>query len=448
MRDNTITVTVGEKTYVKTDPAFQYDYGLKLIIEGVELPEEYEVQFGNTKSAANKTVTGDAEGVMIPDEYLRNGEDIHAYLYLHTSEDDGFSVYHIHIPVIRRAAIDDEEITPIEHRAIEKALEALAIAVDETEQNVLNYPYINDDHYWMVYDAEQGGFVNTGVKADGESAFDLEIGTVTTLPPGADATASVTWEGQTAKLNLGLPAGDTSNLVSIHDERTNTAQVTVYDGADNLGVDDIQIGIEPIQAGSGEPGPRNIRRISGVTGVTLVREAGDDTVTYETLFEDEAGTVYSGVFNPMTGKLAVDRVLVTKRCVDMDNVDIQPGWNNSGIREIVGDNVSGVFTNQTLNVGTSYGVDTTGDNDLLYLDYDHYHMRQSEWKNTEITVQVCVMLAEPVEYTFDSYIPTVQLGENTFTVTGGKIAYLKYPCDTKAYVDHKIAEVQALVLEH
>jgi hypothetical protein len=448
MRDNTITVTVGEKTYVKTDPAFQYDYGLKLIIEGVELPEEYEVQFGNTKSAANKTVTGDAEGVMIPDEYLRNGEDIHAYLYLHTSEDDGFSVYHIHIPVIRRAAIDEEEITPIEHRAIEKALEALAIAVDETEQNVLNYPYINDDHYWMVYDAEQGEFVNTGIKADGESAFDLEIGTVTTLPPGADATASVTWEGQTAKLNLGLPAGDTSNLVSIHDELTNTAQVTVYDGADNLGVDDIQIGIEPIQAGSGEPGPRNIRRISGVTGVTLVCEAGDDTVTYETSFEDEAGTVYSGVFNPMTGKLAVDRVLVTKRCVDMDNVDIQPGWNNSGIREIVGDNVSGVFTNQTLNVGTSYGVDTTGDNDLLYLDYDHYHMRQSEWKNTEITVQVCVMLAEPIEYTFDSYIPTVQLGENTFTVTGGKIAYLKYPCDTKAYVDHKIAEVQALVLEH
>lgn len=448
LRDKTITVTLGEDLYVKAPHVFQYDYGLMLVLDGVQLPADYEVHFSNKKHGVAKKAEVTESGIKIPDEYLRSGEDIYAWVYLRNGDEDGYTVYSIQFPVISRSVEEGDDVSTVQHNIIDKAIEALNEAVEQTEQNVLKYPYINDDHYWMVYDAEQGEFVNTGVKADGESAFDLEIGTVTTLPPGADATASVTWEGQTAKLNLGLPAGDTSNLVSIHDERINTAQVTVYDGADNLGVDNIQIGIEPIQAGSGEPGPRNIRRISGVTGVTLVREAGDDTVTYETSFEDEAGTVYSGVFNPMTGKLAVDRVLVTKRCVDMDNVDIQPGWNNSGIREIVGDNVSGVFTNQTLNVGTSYGVDTTGDNDLLYLDYDHYHMRQSEWKNTEITVQVCVMLAEPVEYTFDSYTPTVQLGENTFTVTGGKIVYLKYPCDTKMYVDHKIAEVQAMVLEH
>ena len=132
----------------------------------------------------------------------------------------------------------------------------------------------------------------------------------------------------------------------------------------------------------------------------------------------------------------------------MDNLEVQPGWKNSGIRDIVGSGIAQVFENQTLNIGTSYAVDTTGDNDLLYLDYSHYNMRQSDWKNTEITVQICVMLAEPIEYTFESYIPTVKLGDNTFTVTGGKIGYLKYPCDTKLYIDRKIAEVQALVLEH
>lgn len=438
MRDNTITAHVGEKTYVKTDPAFQYDYGLKLIIDGVTLPEEYEVHFGNTSSAANKTSIGDATGVLIPDEYLLNGEDIHAYLYLHTDENDGYSVYHIHIPVTDRAAIDEEEITPVEHRAIEKALEALAEAVDETEANVREYPYINDDKYWMVYDAEQGEFVDTGVKAEGESNFDLEIGTVTTLPPGADATASVTWDGDTAQLNLGLPAGDTSNLVSVHDVRANSNDITIYDGADNLAIDDIRIKLYPIQEGSGTPGPRNIRRISGVYGETLVHIVGADATTYNTSFEDEAGVVYSGTFYPLTGKLVVDRVLVTKRCVDMNNTGIQPGWRDSGIKALMGAGISQVFYNQTLNIGTSFGVDTTGDNDLLYLGYDEYRMVQSEWIATEITVQICVPLAEPLEYTFDSYTPTVQLGENTYFVTAGKIDYLRYPCDTKLYVDEAI----------
>jgi len=448
MRDNTITAYVGEKTYVKTDPAFQYDYGLKLILDGVELPEEYDVQFGNTNSAANKTVKGDATGVLIPDEYLRNGEDIHAYLYMHTSEDDGFSVYHIHIPVIGRAAIAEEEITPIEHDVIEEAIKALEEAVDETNANVLKYPYINDENYWMVYDAAMDEFVNTGVKADGTGGFNLTIGEVTTLAPGAEATASVTWDGGTAYLNLGLPAGDTSNLVSIHDERSNVASVTIPDGADNLAVDEFLIAILPIQAGSGTPGPQNIRRISGVTGVTMTHITSAGVMQYVTSFEDTAGTVYSGTFNPMTGKLIVDKAFITKRCVDMNNAEVQPGWTNSGIRELVGDNVSQVFTNQTLNIGTSYGVDTTDGKDTLYLGYDQYHMRQTDWIHTEITVQICVTLAEPIEYTLDPYTPTVQLGNNTYSVDTGKIAYLKYPCDTKAYVDHKIAEVQALVLEH
>lgn len=448
MRDNIITAHVGEKTYVKTDPAFQYDYGLILIIDGVVLPEEYDVQFGNTNSAANKTVTGGANGVAIPDEYLRNGEDIHAYLYMHTSEDDGFSVYHIHIPVIGRAAIDEEEITPIEHHAIEEALEALAEAVDETEQNVLKYPYINDEKYWMVYDAEQGEFVNTGVKAQGDNTFNLAIGTVTTLPPGAEATASITWEHGDARLNLGLPAGDTSTLVSIYDERSNVTDVTIHDGADNLGVSELLIGIEPVMTGSGTPSPQNIRRISGITGVTLTHVAGQETLVYARDWESEAGTVYGGTFNPLTGKLIVDRILMTKRCIDMDNMEVQPGWKNSGIRAILGENIDQIFMGQTLNVGTSFGVDTTGDNDILYLGYEQYYMRQTDWRNTELTIQIIVMLPEPVEYTLESYVPTVQLGDNRYYVNAAKIAHLKYPCDTKLYVDRKITEVQALVLEH
>lgn len=443
MRDNIVTAHVGEKAYVETEPVFQYDYGLTLVIDGVTLPSEYKVHFGNTKSAANKTAIGGSEGVAIPDEYLLNGEDIHAYLYLSTNENNGFSVYHIRIPVTDRAAIAEEEITPIQHNVIDEALEALREAVAETHANVLNYPYINDEEYWMVYDAELGEFVNTGIKANGDNAFDLSIGTVTTLAPGTPATASVEWVGDHAYLNLGIPAGDATSAVSIHDTRTNAASITIYDGANNIALDDLEVTVEPTQEGSGQAGPRNIRRISPVNSVTFSSTAGN----YVTSFGENPGLIYGAKFYPMTGRIVVDHVLITKSCTAMDNSDVQPGWKNSGVRAFVGDDVSQIFDNEILNIGTSYGVDTTGDNDILYLPYNRYGMRQSEWINTEITVQICVRLANPVEYTLASFTPTTQLGENVFSVDHGKIAYMKYPCDTKIYIDRKVAAAQALGLE-
>ena len=260
MRSNIVTAVAGDKLYIKTDSVFQYDYGLKLVVEGITLPESFNVHFANSNNAAAKTVVGDATGTPIPDEYLRNGEDIHAYIYLKNENEYGYSILHIHIPVVDRAAIDTEEITPIDHTYIEDALETIAEAVEETEANVSHYPYINEDKYWMVYDAELGEYVDTGVKAQGDNTFNLSIGDVTTLSPGTPATASITWTpGGDALLNLGLPSGDPSAMVSIHDERTNVMSVTVPDGANNVALDEMRIAIEPVQEGSGAPGPRNMR---------------------------------------------------------------------------------------------------------------------------------------------------------------------------------------------
>lgn len=445
LRDKIITVTLGEDLYVKAPHVFQYDYGLMLVLDGVQLPADYEVHFSNKKHGVAKKAEVTENGVKIPDEYLRSGEDIYAWVYLRNGDEDGYTVYSIQFPVISRSVEQGDNITPVEHNIIDEAIEALNEAVEQTEQNVLNYPYINEDKYWMVYDAERGEFVNTGVKAQGDNTFNLSVGTVSTLAPGSQATASITWtQGGDALLNLGLPAGDASSMVSIHDERSDAASIEVHDGANNIVLDDMRIAIAPIQAGSGTPGPRNIRRISGTTAITLTH----NSETYNVSFASTAGTVYSGTYCPLTGKLYVDKAFITKRCVDMNNSDIQPGWNDSGIRDLVGDNVSQVFTNQVLNIGTSYGVDTTNGNDILYLGYDQYGMRQSAWIATEITVQICVELPEAIEYDLDPIVLSTVLGDNVFSVNTGKIEYMKYPCDTKEYIDHKIAEIQALVLEH
>lgn len=445
MRDNVITAKAGERNYVKTDPVYQYDYGLRLVIDGVTLPEGYEVHFDNINGKSAKTVIGTAEGVDVPDEYLRSGKDILAWLYCHTGENDGETVLAIHIPVIERSAISEQEITPIERDVIDQALAAMAEAVEQTEENVRHYPVIGDNEHWMVWDAEAGHYQDTGVKAHGEDgkAIGLTIGEVVTLPPGAPATANVRYVDNNPVLDLGLPSCDPAAITPIHDEQTDVETAECRDGANGVALADLKLRIVPDRTGSGVPGPRNIRRMSGHTGGTLTH----NSTTHSWDWADEAGTVYSGVLEPMTGTLTVDQVFVSLPCTSMNNGEYQPGWKNAGIRDLIGADVNAIITGADVSVGTSFGVDTTGDNDILYLGYDQYHMRQTEWINTEINVQILIPLAEPRVYNLDPVQLATVLGDNAWSFDHGKIAYIRYACDTKKYIDTRIAELQAMVLE-
>ena len=70
------------------------------------------------------------------------------------------------------------------------------------------------------------------------------------------------------------------------------------------------VNMEPIQSGSGTPSPDNVRPFSGRTGlyiyVSPTPNAADAT-TYTVDWTDEAGTVYGGTLDVVTGVLTVDR---------------------------------------------------------------------------------------------------------------------------------------------
>jgi hypothetical protein len=67
--------------------------------------------------------------------------------------------------------------------------------------------------------------------------------------------------------------------------------------------------IEPIQSGTGDPSPDNVRPISGRTGLTVSHSGADtsDPITVSVNWETEAGTVYGGTLDVVSGKLVVDR---------------------------------------------------------------------------------------------------------------------------------------------
>lgn len=133
MNYNEVSTLASHSRKITTRMLRQYDYGIRLVLTGVNLPNAYEVHFSNKKHGGNaKAVLGDASGVLIPDEYLLTGEPIFAWVYLHTGQDDGESVYLIEIPVEKRPAPDPTQPTPVQQDIITQAIAVLNNAIEET----------------------------------------------------------------------------------------------------------------------------------------------------------------------------------------------------------------------------------------------------------------------------------------------------------------------------
>lgn len=137
MNSITFAKFFGDRTLAVASYLWQWDYGQVLKIEGLELPEAYEVHFANADSTGEtKTSLGTADGVSIPDEYLLSGQTIYAWIFLHDAETDGETVYKITIPVHKRPQPSDIEPTPVQQDVITQAIAALNHAVTQTGEDV------------------------------------------------------------------------------------------------------------------------------------------------------------------------------------------------------------------------------------------------------------------------------------------------------------------------
>ena len=129
---------VSNGRYTVTAPIIKEDYGLYLKIEGVELPSTYEVDFSNSEnSGTSVTMIGNADGVLIPRQFIETGKDVFAFLY-HVGEDFGRTVYKFRIPNKVRPDRTDEEPTPEQASTIDQTISALNTAVAKTAQDVIN----------------------------------------------------------------------------------------------------------------------------------------------------------------------------------------------------------------------------------------------------------------------------------------------------------------------
>ena len=281
---NIITAAFGGSRQCKTRALYQWDYGQVLQFVGLELPTAYTVHFSNQPTGEAKTGIGDEDGVTIPDEYLTTGLPVYAWLYLHTGDSDGETRYTVEIPVKARSRPVDEPPTPQQQSVIDQLLSALESGVERAETAA-------EHAEEAVESADGSAQAAQTAQAGAETAQAAAAGSATAAAQSAAQAASSAVEA-----SAGLIYEDVSgNLVSFPD------------GANGARIKAFILGIEPVQAGSGDPSPDNVRPITGRTGAS-VRVSGknlwDDSLYalagWQLVTEGDNAGYYNGLMRRFT----------------------------------------------------------------------------------------------------------------------------------------------------
>lgn len=127
------TVAFGALRKITGSPLhWQYNEQQILVIKGLDLPEFYEVDFCNKGDTETITMTGSAEGVVIPDQFLLDGRPLIAYIVVVDGESVN-TVAEITFPVNVRAERTDISPEPAEQQQIDELISLMNQATLESE---------------------------------------------------------------------------------------------------------------------------------------------------------------------------------------------------------------------------------------------------------------------------------------------------------------------------
>lgn len=175
IRDAYIELTLQPEAKVRTvREVYQYDYGIKLKLDGADTDKIVELHFAHEgQKQAIEVIPEQVDGYVIaeiPKVLLEQRRDIFCYIYIESGS-VGYTVYEIKMPVRKRARPTDSEYTEDEVENYDRLVARLNEAIND------------------VYDL-QADFENMNVVAE-------------SLPDTAEATAN--WDSETSTLTIGVP---------------------------------------------------------------------------------------------------------------------------------------------------------------------------------------------------------------------------------------------------
>ena len=221
-----------------------------------------------------------------------------------------------------------------------------------------------------------------------------------------------------------------------------------YRTVGGLPVNDLTIDINPVQAGTGDPSPTNVRAISGWTGATIYQSGADtsDPSTTSISWDTEAGTVYGGTLDVTTGLLTVSYVKSTVTtltgvygavtngyCVYVDmtggyrfNCEPAKMVSNRFLYSAKGRNTAPLY---------AYGGNDGGDGRVIFMLPNTVTSKaEAETWFANNATDFTYQLATPVTYQLTPTQVTSLLGENNvWADTGNTTA--TFGADIKSYID-------------
>ena len=254
-----------------------------------------------------------------------------------------------------------------------------------------------------------------------------------------------------------------SNKQDVHDLKSAKAPVIIdtasgaitsfEDGADGMPIKALTVNIEPVQDGEGDPSPENVRPITGWTGCNIVRSptlnAQDGTI-YPITFPTEAGTVYDGTIDVLTGELSVSWQIADLGTLAVRNSRLE---ERNGVKYAViqvpdrkrGTDTDGVYGlcdsykfygNRTSNAlaaqlpNNSFGYQTT--QSAVWVRNDNCETLEA-YKSALSGVCLAYELANPITCHIAPIEVTTLPGTNNIWADCGEVS-VEYSADTKRYI--------------
>lgn len=281
---------------------------------------------------------------------------------------------------------------------------------------------------------------------DGQTP-DITVGTVSTLDPGQDATAEITGETPNLTLNLGIPEGQPGqDGVQLNDNAVNTTEAwsskkivdTLCPAFSVSGnpvtcnpVEGYPLGVavtmEPIQAGTGDPSPENVRPISGRNSVKVTVSNEDESHDYDLTLPE---TIYGGTVDAVTGEgeKTANVVVVDGETIKFSESNIYwnlPQRSAPGVANIKSIIKTSAFPNSvfTANVSREFIFTKASDMAPYFSTVEELNAFCAAQYAAGTPVTICYKLntPEPFQATGNQPIPALA-GENTVYTDGNSLA--------------------------
>lgn len=199
----------------------------------------------------------------------------------------------------------------------------------------------------------------------------------------------------------------------------------------------LRVTMEPIQEGTGDPSPDNIRPITGRDSVTVWREASYDPSADPALTIQLGQTVYGGTVDVVSGVLTVERKKVT--LTGTENTNMRLTWGHVYIFTDlkIGDASKLYAISNQYKPGANYwGEAGTGDiltnqNNVIIMDdrfntVEAWNAHVAELYANDTPIEICYRLAEPFTIQLDPVTLSTLKGDNNVWSDVGNIS-LEYP---------------------